>query len=215
MFDLEEIWSTESMQTSNKDGRASPRFHNLITIEVYRCDSLEFLLPYSIAKGLINLKHLKVYGCESMEQIIYETPTEVEETGDKSILPQLVDLVLSFLPELTSFCLGKYNFDWPNMIKVLFRGCPKMEAFCFGLVHTPKLERVYLDDNVDDYVEIPSDHVCSELDATVWKLRPSCLRSSDSGGKLRFPIIEMPRYTVATRRNAFYKKGASPNRKEM
>lgn len=75
---------------------------------------------------------------------------------NKIVLQGLHHLKLIGLSNLRAFCQGSLNFEFPSLREVLIRDCNNMEAFSYGSLHSPKLEKVTLEIGVYkyDYVEM-------------------------------------------------------------
>ncbi|KAA8516927.1 hypothetical protein F0562_017255 [Nyssa sinensis] len=70
---------------------------------------------------------------------------EGEERIDKIVFPKLTDLILRRLENLSIFCYGNYDFEFPSLVKVTVVRCPKMRTFCSGQLSAPKLTQVHTD----------------------------------------------------------------------
>ena len=77
-------------------------FSNLTALSVHSCGRLRFLVSFSMAKSLVELKHLKVSTCESMEEIVSTRDQSDEETID-NMFCKLKSLTLDELPNLARF----------------------------------------------------------------------------------------------------------------
>lgn len=84
---------------------------------VYECTELKTLFTSDVAQSLMQLEDLSVESCSSLTRVI-EASEEIE--NKKIVLPELKDLLLKDLPELTRFCTstGSVTID----IK-----CPSLE----------------------------------------------------------------------------------------
>ncbi|KAK9289331.1 hypothetical protein L1049_007486 [Liquidambar formosana] len=131
------------MQICKKDHRGTKGFQNIKLLRVQDCGSLKNLFNPSMIRGLVHLEQLIISGCTMMEEIVAEGEEgKQEERMDKILIPQLKNLELYWLPNLTSFCQGFYAFDLPLLEDVSVYGCPRMKAFSFGFLGTPKLNKV-------------------------------------------------------------------------
>ncbi|XP_062016420.1 uncharacterized protein LOC133732843 [Rosa rugosa] len=102
---------------------------NLTILIVHKCDGLRFLLSSSMAKSLVQLKHLEVHNCQIMEEII-STKESGEEMTTKDIFCKLNHLQLQHLPQLTRFCVGNY-IEFPSLEILHLEDCTKLETFIF------------------------------------------------------------------------------------
>ncbi|XP_022718918.1 uncharacterized protein LOC111277046 isoform X2 [Durio zibethinus] len=120
-------------------------FKNLVTLEVARCDGIIKLVAYSTAKGLVQLKEMKIRSCENIEEITQGSGDDEDEAKDEISFPQLNLLVVIGLPKLESFCSsGNYTFGFPSLVTVILQNCPKMKMFSQGDLNTPLLHKVQL-----------------------------------------------------------------------
>jgi hypothetical protein len=91
--------------------------------------NIKYILPFSIARFMVQLKHLYVIECEAMEEILV-----VEESGVKDeitpevLFPRLECLYLEDLPILKRFCFGS-SIEFPSLKELAIVNCPKVEAF--------------------------------------------------------------------------------------
>ncbi|KAG5223865.1 disease resistance protein [Salix suchowensis] len=123
---------------------------SLKNIDVYKCNSIEILLPSSCS-CLLKLEEIFVEQCEKMEEIIGGTRSDERVMGKESIssefkLPKLRELMLVDLPELKSICNAKLLCDSLEEIAVL--RCEKLKrmGICLPLLgngepsHPPSLK---------------------------------------------------------------------------
>ncbi|KAL7194743.1 hypothetical protein ACSBR1_035055 [Camellia fascicularis] len=72
---LTHIWKNVSQQT--------PRFKDLTSLEVERCDNLKYIFPISVVKVLVHLHYLRIGNSKRVEKIFTrEDEEEDEEEGD-------------------------------------------------------------------------------------------------------------------------------------
>ncbi|KAM5583364.1 hypothetical protein ABKV19_003320, partial [Rosa sericea] len=102
---------------------------NLTILIVHKCDGLRFLLSSSMAKSLVQLKHLEVHNCQIMEEIV-STKESGEEMNTDDIFCKLNHLQLQHLPQLTRFCVGNY-IEFPSLEILHVEDCTKLETFIF------------------------------------------------------------------------------------
>ncbi|KAL8110378.1 hypothetical protein AgCh_026192 [Apium graveolens] len=76
------------------------RMRDLETIRIRHCNTLKNVFPPCIARDLIHLKELDVTNCELLREII---GVDEQETTDGIVFPELTDLCLDKLPNMTSF----------------------------------------------------------------------------------------------------------------
>ncbi|KAL3338458.1 hypothetical protein AABB24_027534 [Solanum stoloniferum] len=126
-------------------------FSKLVKFEVDGCGKLRNLMSPSVARGLLNLRKLKIENCESMEEVITEEEQQGEEImTNQPLLPLLEQLNLYDMPKLGHFFLAKRAVEFPFLRDVCIHDCPKMKTFVQQGVYlsTPSLESVNNDDEV-------------------------------------------------------------------
>ncbi|KAK9290367.1 hypothetical protein L1049_008536 [Liquidambar formosana] len=118
-------------------------FQRLRLVKVERYGSLRNLFSPLVAKGLVCLEKLLIEHCDMMEEIISKGEEEEEERMNTiMVIPQLKCLELYHLPNLISFCQGRYAFDLPSLVDVFVFDCPKMKTFSSEFVSTKGLKQV-------------------------------------------------------------------------
>ncbi|KAA8521149.1 hypothetical protein F0562_011822 [Nyssa sinensis] len=117
-------------------GIGSLPLHSIQILEVRDCGNLRNLFPSSIAT-LERLEELKIASCEVMEEIV--ASEGVEEVINQIEFPQLWNLELSNLPNLTRFCNANYALNLPSLQFATLERCMKMQAFAFGQVNMPEI----------------------------------------------------------------------------
>ncbi|RXH90638.1 hypothetical protein DVH24_035402 [Malus domestica] len=87
-------------------------FRNLTTFTIRDCHGLQYLIPYSVAKNLQQLKNLEVESCERMVEIV---ASNGDDTENEITFSCLQDLKLCDLPSLQGFCTGNCIFKVPSL----------------------------------------------------------------------------------------------------
>ncbi|KAK2643965.1 hypothetical protein Ddye_019160 [Dipteronia dyeriana] len=135
----------------------SASFRNLRQMTVEGCHRLMSFLAPSTAKCLIQLEYMSITECNMMTEVFSEN--EGAEFRDEIIFKNLSFLQLDGLSSLTSFCSGKYTFNFPCLVELFVNKCPKIKKFSSGVLNTPKLQRI-----LHDY----TDHILDgDLNATI------------------------------------------------
>ncbi|KAF7808370.1 putative disease resistance protein [Senna tora] len=119
-------------------------FENLTLLIVSGCHQLIYLVTSSTAKSLVNLDFLWISDCERMEEIVRNESEEVEAT---ITFNKLSSLDLTGLTSLKSFCSQNHTFEFPELEGVTITECHQMKMFCPGVVETPELCKVELDED--------------------------------------------------------------------
>uniref|UniRef100_M1BEY6 Disease resistance protein; Calcium-binding EF-hand; AAA ATPase n=1 Tax=Solanum tuberosum TaxID=4113 RepID=M1BEY6_SOLTU len=109
------------------------------------------MMSPSVARGVFNLRILKIDGCQSMEEVITEEEQQGEEImTNEPLFPLLQELRLQSLPWLGHFFVTKHALEFPFLREVTIHDCREMETFVQqGFV---SLERVNNDDEVNNKV---------------------------------------------------------------
>jgi hypothetical protein len=90
-------------------------------------------LSFSAAGFMGQLKHLYIWECKVMEEIIV---TEESRVVEERIIPKMVlfsrleYLRLKNLPALKRFCIGS-NIEFPSLKELHIDHCPKLKTFIF------------------------------------------------------------------------------------
>ncbi|KAJ7942929.1 Disease resistance protein [Quillaja saponaria] len=124
-------------------------FNHLTNLNVWKCNGMLHLLTSTTAKSLVQLEEMKIRECEIIEEIVFGKGDQGEV---EIVLDRLENLELECLPSLINFC-GSTNFafNFPSLKKVIVRQCPKMQVFSSGVSTTPKLQRVKIKENGDEW----------------------------------------------------------------
>ncbi|GAY33111.1 hypothetical protein CUMW_274640 [Citrus unshiu] len=104
---------------------------NLTTVIVDGCDRLKYLFSYSMVNSLLQLQHLEIRLCKSMEGVVDTTGWSERDEGkliELKVFPKLHSLELSWLPELTSFAnTGQIHSDlvveFPSLLNLEIESC--------------------------------------------------------------------------------------------
>ncbi|KAK2422989.1 putative disease resistance protein [Trifolium repens] len=143
---------------------SSVLFENLEQLQVYYCAGLEIIMKSSTATSLQKLKKLCIIGCEKIEEII---ASDDESDTSEIAFMKLEHLHLSNLPRLRSFCMGTHGFKFPLLRELLVVDCPIMETFSHGVLNTPKLRKVHVNDEDGDEDEW---HWNGDINSTIRKI---------------------------------------------
>ncbi|KAE8010111.1 hypothetical protein FH972_006504 [Carpinus fangiana] len=114
--------------------QSTSRFQNLAHLEVQGSGNIKYLLSFSTARVMEQLKHLHILECKAMEEIIItEELGPVEERIPKVLFRRLECLVLNNLPMLKRFCI-RSNIEFPSLKNLRIEHCPKLKTFIFKSV---------------------------------------------------------------------------------
>ena len=100
-------------------------FHNLTTLDVWHCNGLKYLVTYSVAKCLHQLKWLEVGCCESITEIVASNGDEQDSGNYYEIaFSSLQHLKLSDLPILRGFCSSEIcTIRVPSLNSLIVEKC--------------------------------------------------------------------------------------------
>ncbi|XP_030928032.1 probable disease resistance protein At4g27220 [Quercus lobata] len=101
-------------------------FQKLTSIEVSECHRLRYLFPTSIAKLLVELPSIKIRDCDAIENIVQRDGEE--EATDIILFPRVSSLQVQNLPNMMSFCIKAYSFEWSSIKEIHFSHCPKLKT---------------------------------------------------------------------------------------
>ncbi|XP_075638775.1 disease resistance protein At4g27190-like [Castanea sativa] len=101
-------------------------FQKLTSIEVSYCHRLRYLFPTSIAKLLVQLQSIVIYDCDAIENIVQRDGEE--EATDNILFPRVSSLRLRNLPNMMSFCIEAYSFEWSSIKEIDLEDCPKLKT---------------------------------------------------------------------------------------
>ncbi|XP_059429129.1 probable disease resistance protein At4g27220 [Corylus avellana] len=112
-----------------RNTQATSRFENLSYLEVQGMGNIKYILSFSTARFMVQLKHLHVLECEVVEEILVREELRLEEEITPEVLfPRLECLFLKELPILKRFCVGS-NIEFPSLENLKIEHCPKLETF--------------------------------------------------------------------------------------
>ncbi|KAK4716337.1 hypothetical protein R3W88_014675 [Solanum pinnatisectum] len=101
-------------------------FNKLVKLSVFECKILRNLMSPSMARGVLNLRILKIGYYESLEEVI----TEEEQHGEEvmPLFPLLEKLELCRLPKLGHFFLTEHSLKFLFLRVVEISNYPEMET---------------------------------------------------------------------------------------
>ncbi|KAF5462724.1 hypothetical protein F2P56_018707 [Juglans regia] len=110
---------------------AMSRFQNLSILEVQGSCNIKYLLSFSTARFMVHLKHLHIYECKAMEEVLVIEDIAAAGEITKEVFPQLECLELIDLPSLKRFCVG-CNIQFPSLENMCIEHCPNLVTFIFN-----------------------------------------------------------------------------------
>ncbi|XP_028755720.1 uncharacterized protein LOC114715080 [Neltuma alba] len=143
--DLIKCLEVESCHNLVKLAPSSASFQNLRKLSISGCHQLVYLVTSATAKSLVSLEWLGIKDCKKMEEIVLNENNEGVEGG--ITLNQLQRIELTDMPSLKMFSSQSQTFEFPKLEEVEITGCPEMKMFSLGLLETPELSRVKIEEH--------------------------------------------------------------------
>ena len=109
----------------------SSGFNNLKRLIVKECLNLKYLFSSSIVRNFVQLQHLEVCKCATLEEVIVKEESRSDGEGRNIKFPQLAYLKMDCLDNLKRFNSGNY-IEFPSLKEMEIRECPEMKAFIFN-----------------------------------------------------------------------------------
>ncbi|KAH9727248.1 putative disease resistance protein [Citrus sinensis] len=100
---------------------------NLTRLIVHGCEKLKYLFPSSMIRNFVQLEHLEICYCSSLESIVGKESGE--EATTTFVFPKVTFLKLWNLSELKTFYPGTHTSKWPMLKKLEVYGCDKVKIF--------------------------------------------------------------------------------------
>lgn len=99
----------------------------------YLIDATSYQTP-RVAFPILELLELKefpnlkeIWWCDMIKNIVLRDGEEGVE--DIILFPNLTSFSLNSLPNLMSFCIEPYSFEWSSIEEILMNGCPKFKTY--------------------------------------------------------------------------------------
>ncbi|XP_028772112.1 uncharacterized protein LOC114729298 [Neltuma alba] len=143
--DLIKSLEVESCHSLVKLAPSSASFQNLWKLSISGCHQLVYLVTSSTAKSLVSLLGLKINDCKKMEEIVLNENNEDVEGG--ITFNQLRRIKLTDMPSLKMFSSQSQTFEFPELKVIELTGCLEMKMFCPGVLETPELSRVKIEEH--------------------------------------------------------------------
>ncbi|XP_052287404.1 disease resistance protein At4g27190-like isoform X2 [Citrus sinensis] len=133
---------------------------NLTKLTVWKCDHLKYVFSHSMVNNLVQIQHLEIRCCESMERIVDNTGLGRDEGKliELKVFPKLYALQLTGLPQLTSFAnMGHFHshsvVEFPSLLKLEIIDCHIMLRFISTIssednAHTEMQPQPFFDEKV-------------------------------------------------------------------
>ncbi|KAI9072365.1 hypothetical protein K1719_045674 [Acacia pycnantha] len=140
-----EFIKVESCCSLVKLAPSSASFRCLFKLSLSRCHQLIHLVTTSTAKSLVNLEKLEIKECKRMEEIVMNVTNEDVQGG--ITFDKLDSIKLTDMPSLKMFSSQSHTFEFPELKDIEIRKCPEMKKFCPGVLKTPKLSKVEIEEH--------------------------------------------------------------------
>ncbi|XP_045792992.1 disease resistance protein At4g27190-like [Trifolium pratense] len=117
---LKKIWS--------RDPEGILSFHNLQNVDLNKCDSMEYVFPFSVATGCRHLEKLHIKWCLEIKEIVSE------KTGSTCASPtfefnKLNTILLDGLHSLKGFYAGNHILRCPSLRRLNVLECAQLNLF--------------------------------------------------------------------------------------
>lgn len=146
---MTEVFETQEInnKSDTDTGKSIPRLEyitmlklpKLKILKIQGCNLLEHIFTFSTLESLAELEELEIMYCEAMEVIVTEENGQQTKASDVLVFPHLKSITLVNLPNVVGFFLGKNEFIWPALEKVVIGECPQITVFTYGQSTAPKL----------------------------------------------------------------------------
>ncbi|KAI9076445.1 hypothetical protein K1719_041592 [Acacia pycnantha] len=136
LFTFEEVISTTYSMAINA---------NNITRIVDVFPNFIHLVTTSTAKSLVSLGWLEINDCKRMEEIVMNDTNE--DVQGVITFNQLYSIKLTDMPSLKMFSSQSSTFKFPQLKEIEISGCPEMKMFCQGVLETPRLSKVKIEEH--------------------------------------------------------------------
>ncbi|KAI9076872.1 hypothetical protein K1719_041176 [Acacia pycnantha] len=138
-----EVLEVESCCSLVKLAPSSASFQNLRELYISGCHQLIHLVTTSTAKSLVSLRWLEINDCKKMEEIVMNEANE----ESRITFNQLRKIKLTNMPSLKMFSSQSHTFKFPELEKIRITGCLEMKMFCRGVMETPRLSKVKIEEH--------------------------------------------------------------------
>lgn len=106
-------------------------FAKLKRLSVFQCQQLEYIIPTSYAKGLVQLEELVIEGAPSLKCVFGHSKFEDLHQNMLHIIPfpAMKVLRLFSLPKITYICQENCYSTWPSLQHFRVSGCPHLNIY--------------------------------------------------------------------------------------
>ncbi|XP_039685413.1 uncharacterized protein [Medicago truncatula] len=124
---IDGLWNLKKIWSGDPEGILS--FQNLINVQVVNCESLEYLLPFSVATRCSHLKELGIKWCGNMKLIVGEEKESSMNEDPIFEFNQLSTLLLFHSPKLNGFYAGNHTLECSSLRNIYVFKCTKLNLF--------------------------------------------------------------------------------------
>ncbi|GJR86114.1 NB-ARC domains-containing protein [Tanacetum coccineum] len=147
---MTEVFETQEInnKSGTDTGKSLPRLEyitmlklpKLKILKIQGCRLLKHIFTFSTLESLAELEELEIKDCKAMEVIVNNEIGDQKATSNVVVFPHLKSLILVNLPNFVGFFLGKNEFTWTALEKVVISECPQITVFTYGQSTAPKLK---------------------------------------------------------------------------
>nr|GFA74747.1 NB-ARC domains-containing protein [Tanacetum cinerariifolium] len=142
----------ETQEINNKSGTETGKSHprpecitmlklpKLKILKIQRCHLLKHVFTFSTIESLAELEELEIKNYEAMEVIVKKDNGEQTTASDVVLFPHLKSLSLIDLRNVVGFFLGRSEFMWPALEKLVIVECPQITGLTYGQSTAPSSE---------------------------------------------------------------------------
>ncbi|XP_052728349.1 uncharacterized protein LOC108328951 [Vigna angularis] len=184
-------------------------FQNLLTLNVTDCGNLKYLLSFSVARSLVNLRSLSVKDCEMMEDIFRPDDEEYVD-----IFPKLKKMEIIYMKKLNTIWkshIGLHSFC--SLDSLIIRECHKLLLIIpgymmkiFQSLQSLTIKNCKLVENIFDFANIPqtSDTIETNLDNILLEKLPKLVNVWKDGINAVLKYNNLQRIKIADNPNLKY-----------
>ncbi|GKV48350.1 hypothetical protein SLEP1_g55172 [Rubroshorea leprosula] len=175
------IYCMESLNKIWADQLDGDSFCKLKAIGIGWCEMLVSIFPFSMLERLQRLDHLRIRGCDSLEEIVeapsashsqalVDTQPTLVETDTEFVFSKLTKLELDRLQKLKGFC-HRMHIKCPSLKLLEVSVCEQVQIFASEF---PNFQRINGDDQLEIQIQCPLFSVSKATFSNLEELKLKC-----------------------------------------